>query len=118
MIVACATSSSAVNRKRRLGAKIRCNVKSWCNKEIYFGNLLRKRERQDVGSRCDCDVLLSVDCVGHRRGLHRMVGLKVPKVLPGTGVDCGKSSAAFAEEKQAARGGQHSRIVRLHGSGQ
>jgi hypothetical protein len=35
-----------------------------------------------------------------------MVGLEVPKILSGAGVDRGKSSAAFAEEQQAARGGQ------------
>ena len=35
-------------------------------------------ERQNISPRCDCDVLSSVNCVGHRGRLERMVGFKVP----------------------------------------
>ena len=47
-----------------------------------------------------------------------MIGLEVPYIFAGAGVDRCEATAALAEEDQASGGGEHAGVVRLHWAGQ
>ena len=43
---------------------------------------MRKREAENVASCRNRDVLDPIDCVSHRRSMHRLAGVEVPECLP------------------------------------
>src|SRR3954452_25019503 len=67
--------------------------------------LLRKRERNDVWTRGDRNVLFTVEYEGHRRSSPEWVRRKAPEWLPVCRVGCHELICVVAEEKQACRGG-------------
>jgi hypothetical protein len=60
--------------------------------------LLWQSKRDDVGACGDSHVLLSVGKVSHRRGFPQLIGLKIPDLLAGLGVQGREGAAIFAKE--------------------
>src|SRR5476649_256648 len=80
--------------------------------------VFRKRERQDVRTGGDRDILPPVRDIRHRGAFHRTIRFEVPEVLPSPGVDGGKTAVALSKKDEPAGRGKDARIVQLDGPGQ
>src|ERR1051325_4565913 len=68
--------------------------------------LPRQSEGDNVGARCDGDVLVAVELVGHRGGLPELVRGPAPERFSGHGIDRHQRAVFGAEDDEAGGGGE------------